>query len=193
LNWGGVTGGFSHLTRSAKWATFRNIDRLKMSRRLERRRPARPMHPTLSPALVRPRAARGPVAIMFSLNSLKAGAEIEWSNLVPFVGLELKTARTATVPSSSICPTTSVAVGYHLQRHRRRCSHLHLGSRVCRICAFGTSGMSVSHRNAFRLLKLLKISHLHTTDCPMPWSCPHPCLVWPQEKKKTQRVTFLEG
>ena len=159
------------------------------------RRPvgARPMHPTLSPALVRTLAARWPVAIMISLKSLKAGAQIEWSSLGYFGGLELKTAQAATVPSSSICPTTSVAVGYHLQRHRRRCSHLHLGSRVCRICAFGTSGMSVSHRNAFRLLKLLKISHLHTTDCPMPWSCPHPCLVWPQEKKKTQRVTFLEG
>ena len=72
------------------------------------------MHSTLSPALVRPRAARGPVAIMISQKPLKAGAEIEWSNLVPFVGLELKTARTATVPSSSICPTTSVAVGYHM-------------------------------------------------------------------------------
>ena len=181
----------SHLTRSAKWATFRNIDHLKMSRRLERRQPARPMHPTLSPALVRTRAAREPVAIMISLKFLKSGAQIEWSSLGYFGGLELKTARTATVPSSSICPTTSVAVGYHLQRHRRRCSHLHLGSRVCRICAFGTSGMSVSRRNAFRLLKLLKISHLHTTDCPMPWSCPHPCLVWPQGKKKDAESYFF--
>jgi hypothetical protein len=100
-----------------------------------RRRPVRPMHPTLSPALVRPMAARGPVAIMFCLKSLKAGAEVERSSLEQFGGLELKTARSTTVPSSSIYSTTSVAVGYHLRRHRRRCLHLHLGSRVCRIYA----------------------------------------------------------
>ena len=94
------------------------------------RRPvgARPMHPTLSPALVRTRAARGPVAIMISLNFLKSGAQIEWSSLGYFGGLELKTAQAATLPSSSTCPAAPAAVGYHLRRHRRCCLHLHLGS-----------------------------------------------------------------
>jgi hypothetical protein len=64
------------------------------------------MHPTLSPALVRTRAARGPVAIMIRLKSLKSGAEIEWGSLEPFGGLELKTAQAAAAPSSFICPTT---------------------------------------------------------------------------------------
>ena len=171
----------SHLTRSAKWATFRNIDHLKMSRRLERRRPARPMHPTLSPALVRPRAARGPVAIMISQKPLKAGAEIEWSNLVPFVGLELKTARTATVPSSSICPTTSVAVGYHLQRHRRRCSHLHLGSRVCRACTFGTYLVCLwAMKYKFRSNNRLNTPPLCPTSCLAPVKLPR----WPCRRTK---------
>ena len=85
------------------------------------RRPvgARPMHPTLSPALVRTRAARGPVAIMISQKLLKAGAEIEWSSLEHFERLELKTAQAATAPSGSTCPTAPAAVGYHLRRHRR--------------------------------------------------------------------------
>ena len=111
------------------------------------RRPvgARPMHPTLSPALVRTRAARWPVAIMISLKSLKAGAQIEWSSLGYFGGLELKTARAATLPSSSTCPAAPVASGYHLRRRRRCWSHLHLGSRVCRACTFGTSGMFFGH------------------------------------------------
>jgi hypothetical protein len=54
---------------------------------------------------------------MIRLKSLKSGAEIEWSSLEHFGGLELKTAQAATAPSSSICPTTPVAVGYYLRRH----------------------------------------------------------------------------
>ena len=95
-----------------------------------RRAGARPMHPTLSPALVRTLAGRGPVAIMISQKPLKLGAEIDRSSLQHFGGLELKTARAATVPSSSICPTTPVAVGYHLWRHRRCNCHLRIGSRA---------------------------------------------------------------
>ena len=147
------------------------------------RRPvgARPMHPTLSPALVRTRAARWPVAIMISLKSLKAGAQIEWSSLGYFGGLELKTAQAATLPSGSACPTATVALGYHLRRRRRCWLHLHLGSRVCRACAhLAHLACLWAMQYKFRSNNRLITPPLCPTSCLAPLQLPR----WPCRRTK---------
>jgi hypothetical protein len=132
-----------------------------------RRVGAKPMHPTLSPALVRTLAGRGSVAIMISQKSLKAGAEIEWSSWEHFGGLELKTARAATVPSGSTCPTAPVALGYHLRRRRRLPRHAHLANLAC----------FLAMKSKFRSNNRLNTPPLCPTSCPAPLQLPRwPCI-----------------
>jgi hypothetical protein len=79
---GGALEGDSDHLRMTKWAMFRILDRLVMPCSSEKDRAVLGLCILRSPrpALLRPLAVREPVAIMFCLKSLKAGAEVERSN-----------------------------------------------------------------------------------------------------------------